>query len=123
MKTGAKALFACEGFSAGLKSSFPPLRQGASTEQQVPAHCCCAGLQSKTKIWRAVLVGLPASLQLAGQAPSSLLVGHRQTFWFSFYASADNLAHSNATRPAGRNFTVTALRPIKSAIRAVRAFW
>ncbi len=39
------------------------------------------------------------------------------------YASADNLAHSSATRPAGRNFTVMALRPIKSAIRAVRAFW
>src|SRR6185369_16442269 len=50
-------------------------------------------------------------------------VGHHQTFWFSFYASADNLAHSNATLPAGRNFTVTALRPIRSAIRAVRTFW
>src|SRR5580692_2989846 len=36
--------------------------------------------------------------------------------------SADNLAHSSATRPAGRNFTVTALRPIRSAISAVRAF-
>jgi len=36
--------------------------------------------------------------------------------------SADNLAHSNATRPAGRNFTVTALRPIRSAIKPVRAF-
>jgi hypothetical protein len=36
--------------------------------------------------------------------------------------SADNLAHSSATRPAGRNFTVTALRPIRSAISVVRAF-
>jgi len=36
--------------------------------------------------------------------------------------SVDNLAHSNATRPAGRNLTVTALRPIRSAIRPVRAF-
>ena len=38
------------------------------------------------------------------------------------YASADNLAHSSATLPAGRNFTVTALLPIKSAMSAVRAF-
>jgi hypothetical protein len=37
-------------------------------------------------------------------------------------ASEDNLAHSSATRPAGRNLTVTALRPIRSAINAVRAF-
>jgi len=37
-------------------------------------------------------------------------------------ASAASLAHSSATRPAGRNLTVTALRPIKSAIRTVLAF-
>ena len=38
------------------------------------------------------------------------------------YYSVDSLAHSSATRPAGRNFTVTALRPIRSAISDVRAF-
>ena len=53
----------------------------------------------------------------------SLPVVHHQTFSSSFYASADNLAHSSATLPAGRNFTVTALLPIRSAINAVRAFW
>src|SRR5579863_3896962 len=36
-------------------------------------------------------------------------------------ASAASLAHSSATRPAGRNFTVTALRPIRSAISAALA--
>src|SRR4029077_20944111 len=53
---------------------------------------------------------------------SMLLPVERRSLRFFLYASADNLAHSSATRPAGRNLTVTALRPIRSAISAVRAF-
>src|SRR5580704_15060301 len=36
--------------------------------------------------------------------------------------SVDNLAHSSATRPEGRNFKFTGFFPTRSAIRLVRAF-
>jgi len=56
------------------------------------------------------------TLPLTATARNSIISISRGT-----QASAASLAHSSATRPAGRNFTVTALRPIRSAISTVCA--